>query len=153
MKLELGGAPQAADSAKSEPKQAASKDQPTASEPEPKDDVGAQDRTSRPSAPPKEPAENAQNRAASRTSDSVGNRGAEGQGISMPVLGSREERRVCDFHLLRALHADMLVGQDESDASSNRGTFKAISEYRRVANNLQRGRYVFPHGISEALQR
>ena len=72
------------------------------------------------------------------------------------ALGSREERRVRPPQLSfqrKSRTNPEFSGQDESHAPPDRRASQAVSEHRRVVDNLQRGRYVRLDGIPQTVQR
>lgn len=89
--MELGGeAPSGDAKASSEPKEPASKDQPTSSDPEPKKEESKSE-TSPPPAQEKKPEPKKESPPPKKTEPKTDSKPAS----SGPTLGSREERRVC----------------------------------------------------------
>jgi 2-oxoglutarate dehydrogenase E2 component (dihydrolipoamide succinyltransferase) len=122
VKLELGGSPGSAEkeSASSEPKEPASSDQSTSSEPKPskKDDS-----TPAPPAEEKKPEPPTQEQPKKESPPPKQTKSKKTEpkpSGSAPTLGNREERRVCVISVVTSgTGANRFSGQNESDASAN----------------------------------
>ena len=155
MRLELGGAPSGSEKEKadSEPKEPASKDQSTSSDPGPskKGESTPKDEPTPP--PPSQEKKPEPTRETPPPKQSEPKKTDSKPSTSAPTFGSREERRVSSMLGFKSSLLILCAGQDEPHAPPNCGETKAITKHCCLSDNIQRGRYVVPYGVSKALQR
>jgi 2-oxoglutarate dehydrogenase E2 component (dihydrolipoamide succinyltransferase) len=145
VRLELGGAPPAGDKEEPAPKDDSAP--PKKSEPESKPE-SKQESEPKPAPPASKPEPPKQSEPKQSKSDS-----APPPSTSGPVLGSREERRVCTARLpVPFAFTYIVAGQDEPYASPHCRAPQAVSEHRCLSDHVQRGRHVQHHGVPQAIQ-
>ena len=132
VRLELGGAPaegKKEEKAESEPKEPASKEQSTSSDPEPKKEESKPKEESS-AAPKQEKKPEPKKESPPPKSDSKS---------AAPTLGNREERRVSVYIFSSRFfaQADTCVGQDEPYAPAYCRETEAVSEHGSLLDHLQ----------------
>jgi hypothetical protein len=138
VRLELGGTPSGGEKqkAESEPKEPASKDQSTSSDPEAlkKEEMKSKDEsTTSPPPPEKKP----EPKESPPPKQSEPQRTGSKSTSSAPTFGSREERRVsCKVKFMFGL-LTVCLGQDEPHAPTNCREIKAIAKYSCLPYNVQ----------------
>lgn len=153
LKLELGGSPKGGEKQQGgqEPKAPAPDEQPTSSDPQPRNDKKRSEQESpppppsiernlepskeekKPSAPQKEPPRHKEPPPRSQEP-----RKSELELKDAAPLGNREERRVSFYWLRKAYSSPTFrEGENESHALAHLRTFETVSKHRGFFNNIQ----------------
>ncbi|KAF7876555.1 hypothetical protein EAF04_001644 [Stromatinia cepivora] len=134
VRLELGGAPEGGDKEKasSEPKEPASKDQSTSSDPEPSKKEEPKSKEQSSSSPP--PEKKAEPKETPKPKPSESKKQESSSSSSAPTLGSREERRV-KMNRMRLRIAERLKQSQNTAASLttfNEVDMSSLMEFRKL---------------------